>query len=186
VGDAHFIMLDSRTYRTDPGRFGDPAVANPTMLGPRQLAWLRSTLLGSDATFKLIVSPVSWHELAKTGKQGLDSWAGFPEERETIFSWIRDERIPGVVLLSSDRHRSDAWLNKRSDSYDLYEFASGQFTNQHTHRVMDASLFGYNELPSFGVLTFDTAAADPALTYEIINIDGEVKHALTVRLSQLR
>lgn len=186
VGDAHFIMLDSRTYRTDPGRFDDPGVANPTMLGPRQFAWLRETLRTSDATFKLIVSPVSWHELAKTGKQGFDSWAGFPAEREAIFSWIRDERIPGVVLLSSDRHRSDAWLHERTDSYDLYEFTSGQFTNQHTHRVMEASLFGYNELPSFGVLTFDTATSDPALTYEIVSIDGEVKHALTVRRSQLQ
>lgn len=186
VGDAHFIMLDSRTYRTDPGRFGGPAVEDPTMLGPRQLAWLRRTLLASDATFKLLVSPVSWHELSKTGAQGLDSWAGFMAERETIFSWIRDERIPGVVLLSSDRHRSDAWLNKRSDSYDLYEFTSGQFTNQHTHRVMEGSLFGYNELPSFGLLTFDTTAADPSLTYEIVNIDGEVKNTLTVRLSQLQ
>ncbi len=186
VGDAHFIMLDSRTYRTDPGRFGGPAGENPTMLGPRQLAWLRRTLLASDATFKVLVSPVSWHEQAKTGAQGLDSWAGFMAERETIFSWIRDERIPGVVLLSSDRHRSDAWLNKRNDSYDLFEFASGQFTNQHTHRVMEGSLFGYNDLPSFGLLTFDTAAVDPSLTYEIVNIDGEVRHALTVRLSQLR
>ncbi len=186
VGDAHFIMLDSRTYRTDSGRFGGSGVENPTMLGPRQLAWLRRTLLASDATFKLIVSPVSWHELAKTGAQGRDSWGGYLAERETIFSWIRDERIPGVVLLSSDRHRSDAWLNKRSDSYDLYEFASGQFTNQHTHRVMEGSLFGYNELPSFGLLTFDTAAVDPALTYEIVSLDGDVKHALTVRLSQLR
>jgi alkaline phosphatase D len=186
VGDAHFIMLDSRTYRTDPGRFDEPGVADPTMLGPRQLAWLKETLRTSDATFKLLVSPVSWHELAKTGKQGFDSWAGFPAEREAIFSLIRDERIPGVVLLSSDRHRSDAWLHARSGSYDLHEFASGQFTNQHTHRVIEASLFGYNELPSFGVLTFDTAAADPSLTYEIVNIDGEVKRTLTVRRSQMQ
>lgn len=185
VGDAHFIMLDSRTYRTDPGRFGDGPVEKPTMLGPAQLEWLRRTLVGSDAKFKLLVSPVSWHEAAKTGAQGLDSWAGFLAEREMIFSWIRDHHVSGVVLLSSDRHRSDVWLNKRSDSYDLYEFSSGQFTNQHTHRVMEGSLFGYNELPSFGLLTFDTKASDPSLTYEIVNIDGKVQNALTVRLSQL-
>jgi len=185
VGDAHFIMLDSRTYRTDPGRFGNGRVEQPTMLGPKQLAWLRRTLLGSDAKFKLLVSPVSWHEAAKTGAQGLDSWAGFLPERETIFSWIRDHNVSGVVLLSSDRHRSDAWLNKRSDSYDLYEFSSGQFTNQHTHRVMEESLFGYNKLPSFGLLTFDTEVSDPSITYEIVDIDGNVQNTLMVRLSQL-
>jgi len=185
VGDIHFIMLDGRTYRTDSGRFGPSRVDNQTMLGPRQLEWLRRTLVGSDAKFKVLVSPVSWHEDAKTRTQGRDSWAGYRSERETIFSWIRDHDVAGVVLLSSDRHRSDAWLNKRSDSYDLFEFASGQFTNQHTHPVMAGSLFGYNELPSFGLLTFDMEVSDPTVTYEIVDIDGKVQNALTVRLSQL-
>ncbi len=72
-----------------------------------------------------------------------------------------------------------AYLHASTSVASPYDFI------QHNHRVMEGSLFGYNELPSFGLLTFDTKASDPFLTYEIVNIDGKVQNALTVRLSQL-
>jgi alkaline phosphatase D len=187
IADVHFIMLDGRYYREHSNRFDDGGepVENPSMLGPHQLEWLKETLTQSDATFKMLVSPVPWHLEAKGGRGGLDAWSGFRKERETIFSWIRDYDISGVVLLSSDRHRSDAWLTERENSYDLYEFASGQFTNQHTTRLIEGALFGYNEKQSFGYLQFDTEAQDPTVTYRIVNIDGLIQETLTVRLSQL-
>ena len=90
------------------------------------------------------------------------------------------------MLLSSDRHRSDAYRHERENGYDFYEFASGQFTNLHTHGIMDDSLFGYNDKPSFGMLSFDTASEEPSVTYQIINIEGEAVEELTVALSELR
>jgi alkaline phosphatase D len=47
------------------------------------------------------------------------------------------------------------------------------------------ALFSYNKKQSFGLVSFDTAAADPQVTYEVISIDGERIHSLTVRRSQL-
>ena len=187
IADVHFILLDGRYYREHNGRYDDGGepVENPSMLGPHQLEWLKNTLAQSDATFKVLISPVSWHVDSKGGQGNLDTWSGYLEEREAIFSWIREQGVNGVVLLSSDRHRSDAWLTEREDSYDLYEFGSGHFTNQHTHRVMEGSLFGYNEKNSFGYLHFDTEAGDPAVTYKIVSIDGQVQESLTVKLSQL-
>ena len=187
IADVHFILLDGRYYREHNGRYDDGGepVENPSMLGPHQLEWLRKTLAQSDATFKVLISPVSWHVDSKGGQGNLDTWSGYLEEREAIFSWIREQDVSGVVLLSSDRHRSDAWLTEREDSYDLYEFGSAHFTNQHTHRVMEGSLFGYNEKNSFGYLHFDTEAEDPEVTYKILSIDGQVQETLTVKLSQL-
>ena len=186
IADVHFIMLDGRYYREDSGRRGGPGVENPSMLGPVQLAWLKETLRESDATFKVIASPVSWHDGAKPGQGGLDTWKGFPGERAEIFGWIDEHDIDGVVLLSSDRHRSDAYRHERSAGYDLYEFASAQYTNLHTHDLMEAALFGYNEKPSFGLLTFDTAGEKPSVTYQIVNIEGEVMHTLKIALEDLR
>ena len=185
IADVHFIMLDGRYYRTSSGRRGEE-VENPTMLGPVQLAWLKETLTNSDATFKVLVSPVSWHDGAKPGQGGLDTWLGYADERAKIFGWIDSHEIEGVVLLSSDRHRSDAYRHEREEGYDFYEFGSGQLTNLHTHAIMDASLFGYNDLPSFGLLTFDTESEEPAVTYQIININGETMEELTVGLDSLR
>ncbi len=189
LADVHFIMLDGRYYREDGGRWSEDEqrIPNASMLGPHQMEWLKQTLTESDATFKVLISPVPWKYDAKgTGVRRLDGWGGYKEERDEIFSWIKHHDIEGVVLLSGDRHRSDAWLVEREDGYDLYEFSSAHFTNQHTHSVLEGSLFGYNETNSFGLLTFDTESDDPSVTYDIVDIDGFIRHSLTVTRSQLK
>jgi len=186
IGDVHVIMLDTRYYREDSGRFEGQRKPGASMLGPNQRAWLKSTLKNSDATFTVLVSSIPWHYDAKgDGFNKVDGWAGYRQERAQIFSRIDDFKLEGVLLLSSDRHRSDAWLTERTGSYNLYEFASGQFTNQHTHDVLAESLFGYNKMPSFGLLHFNTQLDDPTVTYQIININGQSQEEITIRHSQL-
>lgn len=180
IGDVHFVMLDGRYYRTDAGRHGGEGVERPSMLGPEQLAWLKQTLAGSTGTFKVLVSPVPWDFRAKSGRAGRDTWRGYAGEREAIFSFIEQRRIEGVVLLSADRHRSDAWLIERPGGYDLYEFNSSRLTNEHVHPEMDEALFSYNKKQSFGRVAFDTTAETPTVTYDVITIDGDIVHSLTV------
>ena len=177
IGDVDFFMLDCRHYRTDP------RAENPTMLGPDQKQWLLQNLADSDATFKVIASSVPWAKGTKPGS--LDTWDGYPEEREEIFSFIRNRKLEGVVLLSADRHRSDAWKILRPHSYLLYDLESSKLTNVHTHRVMPGSLFGYNEKCSFGLLEFDTTKEDPVVRYNVVNIDYEVVETFELRRSML-
>jgi len=172
IGDVHVIMLDGRYYRT-----------RKTMLGGHQKHWLLDTLKRSDATFKIIASPVAWARGAKPGSR--DTWDGYPAEREEIFRFIESNRIEGVFLLSGDRHRSDAWKIPRPNGYDLYEAASSCLTNTHRHASVPGTVFTYNRKCSFGLLTIDTTRPDPALTYDVINIDGEKVRSLTLRRSQL-
>jgi len=177
IGDVDFFMLDGRYYRDDPKD------DNPSMLGHAQKKWLFEKLRSSDATFKVLASPVPWAIGAKPGSR--DPWQGYREEREQIFSFLEANRIDGVILISADRHRSDAWKIEREDGYDLYEFESSKLTNIHTHNVMPGALFGYNKKCSFGLLTFDTTKSDPEVTYRIISIDNELIWGLTVKKSQL-
>ncbi|MBD3186844.1 alkaline phosphatase, partial [Candidatus Bathyarchaeota archaeon] len=178
MGNVDFFMLDCRFYRQDPG-----VVDNPSMLGTDQKAWLMQALANSNATFKVIASSVPWANGTKPGSK--DTWDGFPGEREDIFSWIGNNNITGVVLLSADRHRSDAWLIERPQSYDLYDFSSSCLTNIHRHPVLDASLFGYNDKNSFGRIDFDLANPNPTVTYTIYTIDNETKGSMSVSLSEL-
>ncbi len=177
VGDIDFFFLDGRFYRTNP--YGE----HPTMLGPVQRRWLLDGLAASRATFKVIVSPVPWAPGTKPGSR--DTWDGFAEEREAIFQHIERHRIAGVLLVSADRHRSDAWRIDRPGSYPLYDVMSSRLTNVHKHECLDGALFCYNDKCSFGMLCFDTTLADPTFRYEIINIDGQSIHSLTLRRSQL-
>ncbi len=187
IGDVHFIMLDGRYYRDRAGRQG-VEVENPSMLGEAQRAWLKETLKNSQGTFKILASPVPWAPGVKGGPPGgLDTWDGFPEERDALYDFLYEQGISGVALISGDRHRSDARRITRDRGYDLYDFLSAGLTNYHTHPVVSTPglLFGYNEKNSFALLHFDTAAEDPTLRYEIVNIDGESIWSHQLTLSQL-
>jgi alkaline phosphatase D len=153
------------------------------MLGPVQKAWLFDRLKSSTATFKVLVSGVPWAFSTKPGSP--DTWEGYKDEREEIFSFLEENRIDGVVLLSADRHRSDAWKIERPNGYDLYEFESSKLTNTHTHASVPGALFSYDDGPSFGLVTFDTTRPDPEVTYQVVTIDDKVVHTLTVKKSQL-
>jgi alkaline phosphatase D len=178
MGDVDLFFLDCRYYRSL-----DSTKENRSMLGPVQLAWLKERLAQSTATFKIIASSVPWAQGVKGGSN--DTWDGFPEEREDIFTFIEANRIDGVVLISADRHRSDAWRIPRPNGYDLYDFMSSKLTNVVSHGLVDGALIGYNEKCSFGKVEIDTAADDPTFTYTIVDIDGESQGSVTLKRSQL-
>ena len=180
IGDVHFIMIDGRYYRESPKD------KSPSMLGAVQMKWLKKTLADKPATFKVICTNVPMAPKVKPGSK--DTWDGYSDERSAIYQFIADQKLPGVVILSADRHRSDAYKvdTEIEGMYPLFEFSSSRLTNQHVHKLIDHSLFGYNEKQSFGRVDFDLTVEDPTVKYTIINIDGKPIHDLTVKLSQLQ
>ena len=181
MGDVDFIMLDCRYYRTNPN-----VDDGKSMLGPVQKAWLKQQLLNAEGTFKVICSSVPWDFRTKGGS--LDTWNGYRAEHEEILGFLDEHKIEGVVLMSADRHRSDCWKLSRPNGYDLYDFNSSRLTNQHVHATMEkrGAIFSYNELQSFGLITFDTTIDDPTVQYEVVNINGEKPHSITVNRSELK
>jgi len=179
IGDVDFIMLDCRYYRTDP------TGTKLSMLGPVQMAWLKQELTQATGKFVVVCSSVPWD--FRTKGDSLDTWNGYKDERETIFAFIEEKRIEGVILLSADRHRSDAWMIDRENGYGFYEFSSSRLTNQHVHPRMEeaGAIFSYNELQSFGLVTIDTAAVDPTVQFDVVSIDGDKPFTLDVKRSQL-
>ena len=180
IGDVHFIMIDGRYYRESPKD------QSPSMLGPVQMKWLKKTLTDKPATLKVICTNGPMAPKVKPGSK--DTWDGYSDERSAIYQFIADQKLPGVVILSADRHRSDAYKvdTEIEGMYPLFEFSSSRLTNQHVHKLIDHSLFGYNEKQSFGRVDFDLTVEDPTVKYTIINIDGKPIHDLTVKLSQLQ
>jgi len=177
INGVDFFMLDGRYYRTKPRS------PNPSMLGDAQKKWLFEKLKSSTAVFKVLASPVPWAFGVKPGS--LDPWQGYRDEREEIFSFLEANKIDGVILISADRHRSEARPIERPNGYTLYEFESSKLTNVHTHGLIPGAIFGYNEKCSVGMITFDMTRAEPQLTYDIVNIDNELVHTLTLKKSQL-
>ncbi len=182
IADVDFFMLDGRFYRENY------LLDNPSMLGPVQKSWLFNALKNSEATFKVLVSPVPWaldtKPLNKSGGPQ-DTWYGYQKERQEIFSFLSDNHVNGVILLSADRHRSDVRVNKRKNDYPLYEFESSKLTNRGTHDHVGDYLFSYNEKCSFGLLSFNTTKQDPEVTFSIVNIDNQSVYTITLKKSRI-
>ena len=179
IGKVHFILIDGRYYRESPK--GE----SPSMLGTAQLKWLKKTLK-KPATFTVFCTNVPITPKVKPGSK--DTWDGFDSERQQIFEYIAEQKIPGVVILSADRHRSDAYKidTNIEGMYPIYEWQSSRLTNQHVHGLIKHSLFGYNEKQSFGRVDFDLKSDDPTIKYTIINIDGKPIHNQTLKRSELQ
>jgi alkaline phosphatase/alkaline phosphatase D len=138
-------LLEGRDYR-------DPNTADPgpdkTMWGDEQKAWLKQTLLDSDAAFKVIISPTPMvgPDDAWTGKQGgllaplfggnpvgqggdrrkrdnHTNPSGFREEAEAFFDWLVDEGFDdaGLFFVCGDRH----WQYHSVHPSGFEEFSAG-------------------------------------------------------------
>lgn len=114
-GPCAFFVLDVRWDRKD----------GKTMLGKEQLEWLKMKLKSCEKPVKFIVS----------GSQVLnnstltDTWKSFGNEREDFLSFIKNEKINGVVFLSGDRHLSCMFQRKITDTYTLYDYTTSPLTS---------------------------------------------------------
>ncbi len=101
-GQVEIYMLDGRSQR-DPddtpdggGKSllaGEPEIAD-------QYTWLLGQLAASSATWKILVTGSCFNPHAKQ----VDSWALYPDEQYALLSFIEDNGVTGVVVVSGDLH----------------------------------------------------------------------------------
>jgi len=74
------------------------------MLGDKQLVALHEWLskVNQTTTFKFIISSVPLSALWAGPDGRTETWAGYPEERDTVLSLLAS--VPNVVVISGDRH----------------------------------------------------------------------------------
>lgn len=158
-GDVHFILLDDRYYRTPNLQTNAPG---RTMLGPRQLAWVKERLEGSKSKIKILAAGGEWQSNGSP-----DSWTSFPAERDEILNFIRTKEIPGVLLISGDRHFTAAYqVQKR-----FLEVTSGPFGgNPAESRNLPEMLMNHGKGRFYCVYDIDTRQAEPTATLEVYQI----------------
>jgi len=89
---------------------GVPACADydqpRTFLGTRQMNWLKTQLNSSKAAWKVLANEVTIMPTRVLGGAffGFDSWDGYPQERESLLTHIRDRQIKDVVFVTGDIH----------------------------------------------------------------------------------
>ena len=156
-----FFMLDVRYHRT-PNK--TPDEGSKTMLGARQLEWLKSELAASTAPFKVIASGSEWQTLTQP-----DCWSSFARERQEIFDWITGQGIEGVVLLSGDRHFTAGYQIQERH----LEFTSGPLGSGNATLMENPERFtGADEGKLWAVLELDPTVTPARFHYEIWQAGG--------------
>lgn len=124
---AELIMLDTRLEGRDKQIMDvtNPALYSEdrTILGAEQKRWLKAALKNSDAQWKILGNQVMFSEYnvgwaaAMGGEYTpeqlesifLDIWDGYPAERSELITFIEEEAIKDVVIITGDVHCSFAY-----------------------------------------------------------------------------
>jgi alkaline phosphatase D len=119
LGNAELFLLDSRQFRDNQVCSPGDSFAAPncppteynkpgrTLLGKEQLAWLKSGLESSSATWKIIGNQVQIMSLdvgSPRNPLNTDSWDGYGDERRELIDHIDDRDIRNVTFITGDIH----------------------------------------------------------------------------------
>lgn len=114
-------LVEGRDYRS-PNRMPDGP--QKTLWGAEQIEWLKRTLLESDATWKLLISPTPL--VGPDDAYKIDNHTnhkGFRHEGRAFFDWIKEQKLDqqGFHVICGDRH----WQYHSADPTGIEEFSSG-------------------------------------------------------------
>ncbi|MFH1923011.1 MAG: alkaline phosphatase D family protein [Planctomycetota bacterium] len=126
--DLQIWLVEGRDYRS-PNRMPDGP--DKTLWGTEQLAWLKATLLESDATFRLLISPTPL--VGPDDAYKIDNHTnhkGFRHEGREFFKWVVEHNLhqQGFYTVCGDRH----WQYHSKDSLEVEEFSCGALVDENS------------------------------------------------------
>jgi len=180
AADIEFYAIDDRTFRSPGEKLDGP---DKTMLGVEQKQDLKNWLLTSPARFKFIVSDVWWNDFSGHQAWG-ESWPSYQTERNEIFDFIRDNHVPGVVLISGDEHVTGVF---RLEPWGLYEIAPGpmSWTPSGPLSPDPEILYTAGGTRLFGVFSVDTTGCPATLDIQLFGENNNLLYTLSLTEADL-
>lgn len=180
IGPCDVIMTDGRYFREAKGKH--------CFFGKDQMAWLKKTLLACQGQFIILAGGTMWFDYVSGGKDGLGRFD--PEAKEEIFDFIEANQIPGVLLISGDRHGARGFKTERPSGFTFYEFEPASLGGRSgppakPKKAKKQQLFGIAGKYAFGEFTFDVSKPDPEVAFRLFGEKGEVIYELALTRSQL-
>lgn len=172
------LLIDNRYHADLPG-------PNADLLGDEQWLWLENELRNSRARIQLIVSGIQFLQ----EEQRFEKWANFPNSRNRLLTFIRKNKIPGVVFLSGDRHLHEiAMKDDEETAYPLVEITSSGLTHSYSSYSDEPNNYRIREVFSekgFGVIRFDWNDPIPCIHLQIRDMQNTIQRELSLPISQL-
>jgi alkaline phosphatase D len=115
-GPVEVFLIDPRYFsQTEPSPVDN---TKPTCLGTTQWKWLLAGLKESTAPFKVLATGMIWDDKQNREK---DDWQTYAHERDALFDFIAEHKIPGVLLMGGDIHVSRHLTYPSRVGYDLHQ-----------------------------------------------------------------
>lgn len=124
--DLQIWIVEGRAYRSGNKMPDGP---NKSIWGEKQKKWLTETIIASDATFKLLISPTPM--IGPDDARKIDNHTnigGFRHERDAFFAELKENAISPdeFFIICGDRH----WQYHSIWPQGLEEFSCGALTDQ--------------------------------------------------------
>lgn len=172
--DAEFFLLDDRFNRDPQKAPADPAKA---MYGKAQMAWLEAALKASTARFKLVAGGSQFLSAGANGQHS--GWHSYAGERDDFLAFVERERIPGLALLSGDRHNTQFFTHQAA-GVTLNELSCSPLTSK-IGKVDKAELENPRrdaacsvETQNYGTLEFAGEGGERRVTARCFDADGKL------------
>ncbi len=160
--DAAFYVLDGRYYKSDE-----------SLYGKEQLDWLKAHILDSDARIKFIIGGCQF-----LPESSGEDWGDHPDEKADFLSFLKMNKIRGVVFLSGDRHLAELSILDDGSHPKIIEITSSPLTS-----FVNPGFFYKNPLRKKGTLVTKRNFAHISLLGE--GSDRKLKVSLMGRKSQV-
>lgn len=192
-GDVEFFLLDDRYHRA-PNEAPDDE--QKTMFGKAQLQWLKDALLNSSAPFKIVVNG---NQILNPNGEWYEALPQYRSEYNDLLSYVKKNKISGIIFLSGDRHHTELILHADTALYPLYDFTSSPLTSGlNTMRQRDGNPTGeftnplrvpgtlVNDKRNFGILKFSGNRQERKVILETYDITGVCRWTKEIHANELR
>ncbi len=123
--DLQIWLTDGRDFRSANY---EPDGPSKSIWGAEQKRWLQESLLASDATWKVLISPTPLVGPDRAAKNDNHANAGFTYESRVFRRWANEKLSGNLFLICGDRH----WQYHSVDpETGLHEFACGAGSDEH-------------------------------------------------------
>ncbi len=183
IGSMEVFLLDPRWFSQTAASPVDPS--QKTCFGAAQWQWIKDGLKASKAPFKVLAFGQVWQDKKNSET---DDMFTYWYERDALFDFIRDEGIPGVVLLGGDIHVSRHLIHPQRVGYDLHDFITSP---AHTSVIPSLDVahpsleWSSQQGRQFLTLSADTRSNPARLTARFMLHDGTVLREVIIPYDQL-
>lgn len=171
--DLQIWLVEGRDYRSANT---DPDGPEKTIWGAEQKAWFKQTVTESDATFRVLISPMPIVGPDRPNKNDNHSNAVFEHEGNELREFMASQ--PGMVVICGDRHWQYISVD---DKTGLREYSCGPASDEHAGGWQQDNVLPEHRYLNVtgGFLAVEVtrgAGSDPSIAFRHYSVDGELYH----------